>query len=274
MHWLFQSLSLVPPQWQPFFIMLAVTAGGIFLLGSWSRISIWLQGCRGSGDILEGLGALGLLRLSLLKFFSLDCLLSRRVFARSRWRGLKMIFIILGSLILLAGALLSSLGYLFNRPLLDARGHLVASFLLDLGGGLLLLGSLMALTRQFIFPPQRWISVAADKLLLTLFTMIVSLGFVMEGLRLAGTGLREALWWPVGALFGVILDALLGSNERALSAIYLAVYLIHAGLAFTLIAYLPFSKLFHLFAAQITTFAAALERERYAKKGKRGILAN
>ncbi|MFQ5886106.1 MAG: respiratory nitrate reductase subunit gamma [Anaerolineae bacterium] len=271
---LFQSLSLVPPPWQPFFFMLTVTAGGIFLLGSWSRVSIWLQGRTGSGDVLEDLGALGLLRLSLLKFFSLDCLLSRRVFARSRWRGLKMISIIWGSLILLAGVLLSALGYLFHRPLLNARGHLLASFLLDLGGGLLLLGLLMALARQFIFPPQRWISVAADKLLLTLLTLVVSLGFVMEGLRLAGTGLREAAWWPIGALFAVMLNALLGGNERAWNAIYLAVYLIHAGLAFTLIAYLPFSKLFHLFAAQITTFAASLERERYVEKGKRGILAD
>ena len=44
--------------------------------------------------------------------------------------------------------------------------------------------------------------------------------------------------------------------------LYPALYLIHAGSGFGLVAYLPFSKLIHVFASQITTFASGKASSR------------
>jgi nitrate reductase gamma subunit len=123
-------------------------------------------------------------------------------------------------------------------------------------GLLLLLGLLAALGRRYLFPPERWISVSADGVLLILFTLIILSGLLMEGARLVGSEAAALARWPVGAAVGAAALRIVNSDTGFWARWYPALYLTHAGAGFALIAYLPFSKLFHLFAAQITTFAA------------------
>lgn len=260
-------MTIVAPQWQPIFYSVGGLALLIFALATWDRLSIWQQGRDEAGSPMAGLSIMGLLRLSFLKLFSPDCLLARRVFARSRVRGLMLLSIIWGAIILLGGVLVSAVSFTFNWPIPGGQVGLVFSLLLDLGGGLLLAGLLTALGRRYLFRPERWVAVTADGLLLTLFTLVVILGFVMEGVRLAPLGWEGMSRWPVGTLFGLLLALLVGGRTAVLAAAYPGLYLLHAGLALALMAYIPFSKLFHILAAQIVTYAATRELEA----GRSGI---
>ncbi len=262
MHQLFQSLPLVPPAFRAFFYGMAGLTVAVFLIGTLDRVWLWRQGRDRPGALTEQAGTWGLLQLSFVKLFSTDCLLARRTFARSRVRGVMLVCILWGSLGLLGGVVFSAVAYLVSGLLSGYHVRRVLGLLMDLAGGLLLVGLVGALARRYLFRPARWVSVRGDGMVLALFTLVVVLGFVMEGVRLASVGVTALTVWPVGGVFGLALGALAGGETAALAAMYPALYLLHAGAAFALLAYVPFSRLFHLFAAQITTFAAREEADR------------
>lgn len=262
MHQLFQSLPLVPPAFRSFFYGMGALAVAVFLLGTLDRVLLWRQGRDRPGAFTERLATGGLLKLSFVKLFSADCLLARRTFARSRLRGVMLAFIIWGTLVLAAGVVFSATAYLLPGLLSSYSLRRVLAFLMDLAGGLLLVGLLVALARRYVFRPARWVSVAGDGLVLALLTLVVALGFVMKGARLAGLGLAALTVSPIGGAFGLVLSALTRGDTAALARTYQTLYLTHAGAAFALLAYVPFSRLFHLFASQITTFAAQEEGRR------------
>ena len=254
MQSLFQSFSVIPSPWRVPFYAAGILAVLLALGGTWARVRLWGMGRKDGRGPLADAGLGHLIWLSLTKLFSTDCLFARRVFVRSRWRGWMVIAFVWGSLALAAAVFLSTGFYLLNRAM-PAGLDQWASPVLDAAGLILLLGLLAALARRYLFPPQRWISVSADGALLILFTLVVSSGLLLEGLRLAGSGWEAGLRWPVGASLGAALNWL-NRQPEFWERLYLATYLAHAGFGFSLVAYLPFSKLFHLFAAQITTFAA------------------
>lgn len=260
MQTLFQSLAVLPTAWRvPF--LLAALALGLFAGGAtWSRLRLWGL-ARPSPYGPLGQASFGrMLWLSARQFFSADCLLARRVAARSRWRALMVMAFVWSSLALAGGVLVSLLGFALNQPL-PAVVERWAAPVLDVAGLALLAGLLAALLRRYLFPPARWIWVSADGALLVLFILPVLTGFLLEGTRLAGTGWQAAGRWPVGAALGLAL-AWLPLSTAAWQRVYLGLYLAHAGSALLLLAYLPFSKLFHIFASQVTTFAA---RQRVAR---------
>lgn len=265
MHEMFQSLTLIPASFRPFFYAMATLALALFVLGTVDRMRLWTLGRDRPNTTLSGARGLRLVRLSLTKFLSRDCLLAARTFPRSRARGAMLMGIVWGSLILLVGVLFSAVAYispvdLGNYPLSQAL-----AFLMDLAGAALFAGLVAALARRYFFHPAKWVKVPGDGFLLVLFTWVVLLGFVTEGARLSVTGLTLALWSPVGSIIGVVLAALAG-GPMAVIALYPLLYLVHAVSALALIAYLPFSRLFHVFAAQVTTFAAREELQRRSRR--------
>lgn len=259
MNLLFQSLPLVPASFRPFFYAMAALALALFVLGTLERMWLWTQGRDRPNAIMSGATWRQFAGLSLTKLFSRDCLFASRTFARSRGRGAMLLGIVWGSLLLLGGVLLSAVVSLSPVPLLGYEAGRVVTFLMDIAGAALLVGLIAALARRYFFHPAKWVKGSGDGFMLVLFTVVVLLGFLMEGARLAGTGLEFAAWSPVGAATGVALAALAG-QPAVVVALYPLLYLLHAGSAFALIAYVPFSRLFHIFAAQITTFAARAER--------------
>ena len=260
MQSLFQSLGIAPPLWRVPLIL----AGGIALAlavgGTWARIRLWGLGRRDRSDPLVPASMRRLLWLSLAKLFSPDCLFARRVFARSRWRGWMVVAFIWGSLAFVTAVLLSA-AYFVAKRAMPAWVDSWASTVLDVAGLVLFLGLLAALVRRYLLPPERWISVSGDGVLLVLFTVSVASGLLLEGLRLVGSGWQAGLRWPVGAALAQGLDWTQWPSQ-VWDRLYPAMYLIHAGSGFGLVAYLPFSKLVHVFASQITTFAAGRASSR------------
>ncbi len=262
MHQMLQSLPLVPPALRPFFYGMAGLAVIVFVVGTLDRVLLWQQGRDRPGTWTEKQSSWGLLRVSLVKFFSADCLLARRTFAHSRLRGIMLVCILWGSLGLMAGVAFSAITYAAPGLLTGYALRRALDVLMDLAGGLLLVGLLVALARRYVFRPERWLNVPGDGMVLALLALVVVLGFMMEGVRLAGMGVAGLGVLPVGGAFGLALRALSGGDTAALAGLYPRLYLLHAGTAFALLAYVPFSRLFHLFASQITTFAAQAELKR------------
>lgn len=252
MHTLFQSLIVVPSEWRLLFNIVGLATLAIFALGTLSRISLWLSGeDRGSGP-LEGKGYVGMLWLIFVRPFSVDCLFARRVFARSKVRGVMLMLITWSFVIMLLGVLSSLVDQLFQPDLL-AQIEPALALAMDVTGGLLLIGLTVGVVKRFFFPSVHQISLPADSIVLVLFWVVVFLGFVLEGVGLAPLGWSQAGNYPVGSLFGQAIATLAtGDPARA----YTWVYMLHALSGFALIGYLPFSKMFHMLAAQITTFAA------------------
>ncbi|MBI4321507.1 MAG: respiratory nitrate reductase subunit gamma [Chloroflexi bacterium] len=263
MHQLFQTLGFVPPELQVPFYALAALAAAIFLLGTFERVWLWSQGKDRPDAALAGVGFAEVLKSSVTKAFSRDCLLASRTFARSRVRGAVLVCIVWGSSALFAGVLVSAVIWVSPIQLISLEVLRVLSSLMDVAGGALLIGLLIALARRYFFRPPRWISTRRDGVVLILFTLAVVTGFLMAGARLAGSGWALVLQWPFGTLFGFSMAVIIDASSFDAWGWHRALYLLHAGAAFALIAYVPYSRLFHIFASPITTFVASQERHQF-----------
>jgi nitrate reductase gamma subunit len=241
----------IPAAWKFFFLSVATIGTSLFFLGLWTRVRIWSQG-RDEENELKGLGTRELIQLSILKFFSRDCILAKRLFARSWFRGVMLLFIVWSFLALFSGTVLVTLEHYFNlRFFLVGRVYLIFSLILDIAGGFLLVGIAAALIRRYTAALDRRISTPEDVAFLGLLFVVVLLGYSVEGFRLAILNPPGFDWSPVGGLFARAAAALL--PQESLPLAHRTAWLIHGIAAQVFIAYIPFSKMFHLVAAQIST---------------------
>lgn len=248
----------IPADWKLLFYTAAAAGTLIFFLGLWMKVRIWTMG-REEDNPLKGLGALGMVRLSIVNLFSRDCILARRLFARSWFRGVMLLFIVWSFLALFTGTVLVTLEhYLDLRLFLVGRVYLVFSLILDLAGGALLLGLAAALARRVFASYDRRISSYEDVAFLVLLFLVVFLGFTVEGMRLAFFDPPAMDWSPIGGIFAAGASAVLAQEDLPFA--HRAAWLLHGLAASIFVAYIPFSKMFHLFAAQITT---SLSSSRY-----------
>jgi len=128
------------------------------------------------------------------------------------------------------------------------KNNMVTAFAFDLSGILLLLGVLLALCRETIARLQRKISLPEqDPWPLLIIGGIVIVGFIAEGIRMAMTGLPGEAEY---ALVGYWISGLL-SGVQGLSTLYVYVWYAHAILVGAFVAYIPFSRLFHIIMAPI-----------------------
>lgn len=250
----------VPEDVKLLFYVLAGVTVLVFFYGIWYRISFWLKGEDEDSETLAGVSRMGLFRMIFTDFFSADCFLAKRVFQRSRLRGLMLIFIVWSFVLLFLGTATVTVDYDFNLGFLKGERYLAFSLIMDLAGLTLLLGTAAALLRRYVFKPERILTYMEDGTILGLLFVTVFLGFVVEGLRMAVTQPPGIDGSPVGALFAFILNSALNGNIPALQGLHLYAWVGHFAFAFVFIAFIPYSKQFHMFAAQITTAAAAERR--------------
>mgnify|MGYP002000241194 FL=1 len=222
----------------------------IFVLGFWDKMRIWSKGMDVDHE-LKGMGPAGLIWLSIIKFFSPDCLLAKRLFPRSFIRGLMLVGIMWGFTLLFLGTVGRSVNhYMFQ--FLDGGVWLLFSLLLDIAGVVVLVGTGFGLYRKYIGKPERMVKSTQDGILLSLLFLVIFSGFLVEGIRLAALNPPAADWSPIGFAFGGVVKALF--EAKVLSALYIGIWTIHFLFAFSFIAYIPFSKYEHIFASQISAY--------------------
>jgi|TARA_B100001964_G_C14262626_1_gene616774 nitrate reductase gamma subunit len=239
----------------------------LFAYGFWSNISAWAKGkdaplleYMDDDNVLAGKGRAAIFKMIFTGFFSADCFTAKRVFERSKRRGIMLIGIMWSFIILFLGTVTLTLDYDLHLGLLKGYRYLVFSLILDIAGIVLLLGTGAALLRRYVFKPERILTYVEDGTILILLFLTVFLGFTVEGLRIAALSPPFTDWSPGGAVFKIIFTAILGQNIDTLLFAHRLSWILHFIFAFSFISYIPFSKQFHMFAAQITTKAASSRR--------------
>ncbi len=133
------------------------------------------------------------------------------------------------------------------------NAYLAYEFVMDLGGVFILAGITLAFIRRLFIKPSYLGSKWDDYYVLTMFLLIAIAGFTNEAMRLIATNpeWREVSFF--GDLVGRGLEGL-GVTQEAAVRLQPVFLLTHIGLAVTLTASLPFTKLRHLVMTPIHIF--------------------
>src|SRR5208337_1042286 len=103
----------------------------------------------------------------------------------------------------------------------------------------------MALWRRLVTKPDGIDSGADDYIVLGLIFLIVVTGLFVGGLLIVITQDPWAAWRPVEYLISTWFG---GINPASLRTAHAVLWWVHVTLAMGFIAYIPYSKLFHIFA--------------------------
>jgi Fe-S oxidoreductase/nitrate reductase gamma subunit len=219
---------------QTLFYGLSAVASAIFLAGVVRIIAIWRStwGERRQRKIGDS-----------IKRGLLDGLLGRQIFRDNPLGGYAHFFMSWGWIFLFIGTSLLTIHH-------DVRGflygiiYLVYSLALDVSGVFFIVGVLILAYRRFVLKANNMRTRWDDPVYLVLLLTIAATGFLVEGLRLWSISHVGVEWSPVGDLVGAAIDG----DRAASQGAHGVVWWVHSVAALGLIAYIPYSKLFHMFA--------------------------
>jgi hypothetical protein len=258
------------------FAVMAAATSVILIAGLFYNAMIWMEGevtdggrdLSKSRKLLISAGRLGRAILSRdfgrhLKVFVVDSLLLRKLWRVSKMRWFMHGMILFGFIGLLVLDLIvtAALEIFHINSFIDPLGWgklWIRDFGFDLFGFMVLIGLAGATARRFVFRPKQLMTGQEDFLAIILLLIVIVGGFVQEGFGMA-SGLPSHAspdaYSFVGAFFAGFLPAVS-------SATYSQLWFIHAVASLALIAYIPFSKLFHLFAAPLANQIDEIMRRR------------
>jgi Fe-S oxidoreductase/nitrate reductase gamma subunit len=215
-----------------FFISLSL---GIFIYGLSQHIRLWKIGQEEKRS--ENLG-------TRLKIFLVEGILHRRIL-QDIYPGLIHLFIFLG--VIIPFVVIVIVQFMFTVP--DSIARLL-SLCLDL---LALLGVtfvILALYRRYITRPSRLDNQPDDLLSLILLLLIFCTGLLMESLRLSIIGKDTQALAPIGNFIASLINST-GLKMSTKGILALIVFRIHFFLVLGFIAFIPYSKLFHIVSSSL-----------------------
>jgi len=221
-----------------FDFLLVIVAIGILAYGSWRRTRLWRLGApmAVTGNPKERWG-------SLFRF----AIAQTRVL-REPYPGVMHFLIFWGFSIPLLITLLVVIGLM---PFLPDGLSGVLSFLLDLCGLAALLGLVLAFYRRYGQRPERLDNQPQDATSLVIILAIIVTGLLVEAFRISST---HALWsWasPVGSSLAL---PFLSMGDEANLVMYGVLRRIHFFCVLGFLAYVPFSKLFHIVTTPLNAY--------------------
>ncbi|HEX9144861.1 MAG TPA: heterodisulfide reductase-related iron-sulfur binding cluster, partial [Candidatus Binatia bacterium] len=146
----------------------------------------------------------------------------------------------------------------FGLPIMRGNFYLVfQSLTLDVFGALSILGALIALYHRYLNRPARLHSTWQDGAILGLVLTILLTGFVVEGLRIIAIGDPWKYWSPVGLATGKFVSAFFPAG--LLRPAHALLWWFHLLLVFGFIAWIPYSKLLHIFTSPANIYFRSLE---------------
>lgn len=237
----------------------------VFLVGLAVAMSLWLSG---AGNMIGGLKTVFSPRiLWALESLLVDTVLQRRLLRQSaaRWAIRSLIFLpfvirYAWGAVALAASWTGARGAWF-AVLID-KNHPVTALLFDLTGLSVLVGVCAAIARGIATRRQRLPGLPGqDHAALAVIGSVVVIGFVLEGMRMAMTGVSGR-----AAFLGYIISGAFTAGP-ALGRAYGYVWYLHAALTGAFVAYLPFSRMFHILVAPMALAARAVRRGRHAAHG-------
>ncbi len=133
----------------------------------------------------------------------------------------------------------------------------IISIFLDLCGLAVLIGIVIAFYRRYVQKLEQLDRDAEDAIVLGLVFVIILSGLFVEGLRLSVTSGKQGAYAPIGWLIGEILQFFKGENIQ--STIHHVLRRIHLFVVLCFIAYLPYSKLRHIFTSPLNIYCSSFK---------------
>ena len=255
-----------------FFLVTVSVCVAVFFIGTLYNVLIWMHG-KGLSGSAEG----RLVRVvwrsirfflsrrfgRAVSVFLKDALYLSRLKERSALRWLMHILILGGFAIMfvLDLAVTISLDFLKFEPMIQDDGWAklwFRDFGFDLVGTMMLAGLLIAAVRRFVFKPKIVRTELPDAASILFLLAVVLGGFILEGVGIAGNipGHQAGNQYSfMGYAFSLVTPDFIGDY-------YDEAWLIHGVMSALLIAYIPFSKLFHMIATPIAIEADRMLPER------------
>ncbi len=204
--------------------------------GLWQRFRVWRQGQRDESPIALG---------ERLRRLFLVGIVQTRIW-RSSLAGLSHAAIFWGFVVLTVVTTLVGIEHYHLAHFFYGRTYLFITFLADLFGVVLVAGLLLAIARRRVEPIFKPLSRPSDAAILWSILLVAITGFLIEALRIAGTG-RQAHDFETVSFVGWQLARMFeGLTEQAIRRWHLGLWIVHMVMTMALIAAIPFTKLRHL----------------------------
>jgi Fe-S oxidoreductase/nitrate reductase gamma subunit len=223
-----------------FFILLALA---FLCWGLWRRFRLWRIGK------IENRSEKMWARI---RAFLVDGIVHKRIL-KDFYPGFLHLLLFFGFLLPLLVILIAQ--FVFALPPFIARP---LSLVLDLLALAALLSLVLLIWRRYVTKPQRLDNRADDLVTLVLILFIVLSGLFLEAVRLAVTDKDAISWAPVGKVIAALLNSagLSISSNRLLAMI---LFRVHFFLVLGAIAYITYSKLFHIISSPLNMIFRSLE---------------
>jgi nitrate reductase gamma subunit len=246
----------------------------LFLIGILLTLSYWFQGTVGDPSfsthekisyVSEKVWQTIFSRrvLTVLKVFVVDILFLRRILKESlsRWSVHSLIYLPF-FLRFFIGLILLILSKAFPMSpavaLLLDKNHPVMAFTFDFLGLCIIIGIIGATMRRLQSKPKKALATGQDFVVLSLIGAILLTGFIVEGMRILLTGIPASM--ALSSFLGYPLSSFLNLFPIRWEVTYPYGWYLHALLTGALIAYLPFSKMFHILVNPLVFMIKAFAR--------------
>lgn len=222
------------------FILFSLT---IFAYGLQKRTRLWKIGRQDNRYRAMG---------TRIRAFVVEGILHRKIL-QDLYPGLIHLFLFLGFVFPFVVIVIVQFTFTLPSPVAKAF-----SLLLDLIA-LFGLGALaLAFHRRYIARPSRLDNKPEDFICLAALFLILITGLLLESLRLSIIGEDVHAWAPLGHLFAWLIDATgLGIPTKGFLA--MLIFRIHFFLVLGFIAYIPYSKLFHIISSPLNMIFRSME---------------
>lgn len=184
--------------------------------------------------------------------FLAEGIFHRRIL-QDAYPGLIHLFIFIGFIVPFVVILIVQ--FMFTLPSPISK---VLSLFLDIVALFGLGALILAFLRRYITRPSRLDNRSEDFISLLLLFFILGTGIIMESFRLSIIGRDIHAWAPVGYLLASLIDSL-GLSVAAKGFLAMLFFRIHFFLVLAFIAYIPYSKLFHIITSPLNMIFRSLE---------------
>lgn len=180
-------------------------------------------------------------------------IISHRNILKETLPGGLHLLIFWGFIVLFLATVIIAIQQYFHLKILQGIFYNIYSLFTDLFGFLLLVGAVAGLARRTVSSVEKVDKQKEDIGLPLLIIMLVSTGFLVEGLRLAVEEIPWKYWSPVGLLFSLPFNNISISLQKALHQMF---WWLHVILVCIFIALIPYTKLLHILAGSINSIFA------------------
>jgi Fe-S oxidoreductase/nitrate reductase gamma subunit len=178
--------------------------------------------------------------------------------ARETYAGIFHRLIFFGFIVLTLATAIVLIQYDLNIKLMKGHFYLYYQcFVVDVFGGLVLVGIVMAAMRRWFSKPAKLVYTSEASLILVILFIITFSGFLLEGWRIAVTNDPWAAWSSIGYLFAQASRSVM--DVETMRAAHLGMWWFHLALAFGFIAWAPHTKMLHALTSALNIYTANLE---------------